>query len=551
MGARVKSLQPRIVLLVAGLFVGALGLRLWGIAGGLPFPGNSDEVFNYVLPAVRIPTRGLEPIVMLNPTGFIYLCWLAFGLMHGFGKGITDTFAADPGALLLDARLLAALAGALSVPAVWAAARRGFGGKAALFAGGLAATAFLSVAYSHMSLNDAVSLLPVAVGLLGAVAIVRSGDFGWYIVGGAGAGLAAGVKYTGGYVLLAVLLAAVTRLSEDGPRRVCLGAFAGVGFAIAGFAIANPYAFLDPHRFREGLDLQDTLSSRQLKYGETQRSSIAYYGWTLTWGLGFIPAAAALCGAVTLAIRDRAMALILVVPALALAAFLATKPLFFGRYLLPAYPVLFLLAGAFGATLVSAAGRRWRRSPKVTVALVLLLLCGQSLVHAVHFDLVWSRPSTQTIAAGWVLGNVPAGTPMLTDQYLPAWWPQTHGQSPNPAEPSDTYPAGLTAGRAAPALLEAARRKGFCWVVVTSHQAARAKAQPARAPLVSAYYAQLHRTSRLAFRASPFDPGHPAVDDAGPLKFSYDWSWNDYPLAYARPGPVISIYRLDRCVRKS
>ena len=31
---------------------------------------------------------------------------------------------------------------------------------------------------------------------------------------------------------------------------------------------------------------------------------------------------------------------------------------------------------------------------------------------------------------------------------------------------------------------------------------------------------------------------------AGPVEFNFDWSFDFYPLAYARPGPEMRIYRL-------
>ena len=31
---------------------------------------------------------------------------------------------------------------------------------------------------------------------------------------------------------------------------------------------------------------------------------------------------------------------------------------------------------------------------------------------------------------------------------------------------------------------------------------------------------------------------------AGPVDFNFDWSFDFYPLAYHRPGPTMTIYRL-------
>ena len=52
------------------------------------------------------------------------------------------------------------------------------------------------------------------------------------------------------------------------------------------------------------------------------------------------------------------------------------------------------------------------------------------------------------------------------------------------------------------------------------------------------YYRELERSSTLAYEASPYRKG------AKPVKFNFDWTFDFYPLAYERPGPVMQIYRL-------
>ena len=42
----------------------------------------------------------------------------------------------------------------------------------------------------------------------------------------------------------------------------------------------------------------------------------------------------------------------------------------------------------------------------------------------------------------------------------------------------------------------------------------------------------------VVFHASPYRRG------ATPVKFNFDWSFDFYPLAYARPGPEMTVYRL-------
>jgi hypothetical protein len=57
-------------------------------------------------------------------------------------------------------------------------------------------------------------------------------------------------------------------------------------------------------------------------------------------------------------------------------------------------------------------------------------------------------------------------------------------------------------------------------------------------PRAIAYYRELERRADVVLHASPYHPG------AGPVGFNFDWSFDYYPLAYARPGPEMTIFRL-------
>jgi hypothetical protein len=90
----------------------------------------------------------------------------------------------------------------------------------------------------------------------------------------------------------------------------------------------------------------------------------------------------------------------------------------------------------------------------------------------------------------------------------------------------------------APALIGYYEAHGYCWVLTGSTQADRALADPRAVPLAVAYYRQLARSGEVVFRASPYGAGSSHVP------FNFDWSFDYYPLAYHRPGPVVTIYRL-------
>jgi hypothetical protein len=89
-----------------------------------------------------------------------------------------------------------------------------------------------------------------------------------------------------------------------------------------------------------------------------------------------------------------------------------------------------------------------------------------------------------------------------------------------------------------PGLIDRYVAGGYCWVVSASTQRGRAEAQPRLVPDAIRYYRALERRSTLAFQASPFRPG------AKPVGFNFDWTFDYYPLAYERPGPVMQVFHL-------
>ena len=61
-------------------------------------------------------------------------------------------------------------------------------------------------------------------------------------------------------------------------------------------------------------------------------------------------------------------------------------------------------------------------------------------------------------------------------------------------------------------------------------------------PELVAYYDELERRSDIVYRVSPMRGGRPVG------YFSFDFSFNSYPLGYQRPGPEIVIRRLTDCM---
>src|SRR5581483_1000670 len=134
-------------------------------------------------------------------------------------------------------------------------------------------------------------------------------------------------------------------------RRLALA----LGLALVAFLIANPYAILDFSAFQAGVSQQASLAAGQdpVKLGTTAGSGITYYLWTFTWGLGWGPALAALAG-IGLLIRRRRLAMLLVLlPApIVFLVFMGLQQRYFGRWLMPIFPIVAVLGAYAGVELV-------------------------------------------------------------------------------------------------------------------------------------------------------------------------------------------------------
>jgi hypothetical protein len=568
----------RTTLALAGVLLAALGLRLWGIRHGLPFSYNIDEEGHFVPVAIGFFGHDLNPGYFLNPPGYTELLYAIYAVWFGGREAVARAYADNPSEVFLIARVTVALLGTLSVGLLYAAAARFFDRRTALLAAALAAVAFLPVFYSHLALNDVPAMAPATLALLGAALVLRGGGWPAVALGGLGVGLAAGTKYTAGIVLLPLATAVLVQaLAPAGRRPVALraalvplaGRLALVGVAaLAGFLVANPYALLDYEAFRAGVARQRTLTSGEelAKLGLTQDNGVLYYLWTLTWGLGWIPALAALGGAIRLALRDRRLALVLLPAPIVFVLFMGLQERYFGRWLLPVLPIVILLAAYAGTAAIRAvAARASRRRPVALAAgaLVVAALLAQGLVTSVHNDRVLSNEDTRGAAREWLLANVPAGASVVLEPIVPARWLADPNRA-DPATPSgarwrlwdttradvDDFGRRLPGGRTRyvkvdkyertlrPELLDRYEAAGFCWVVIGSTQFARALAEPEAVPQAIAYYDELRRRGERVARFSPYDAG------ADPPRFNFDWSFDYYPLAYARPGPEIEVYRL-------
>jgi hypothetical protein len=575
-----------------GIVLGlAFGLRLWGIKQGLPYVYDVDEYGHFVPVAVRMFGHGLNPHYFVNPPALTYLLHVVFGVWFGVLRlgshsSVAREYALHPERLFLLARVVVALLGTASVWLLYLVGARLFNRAVGLLASAVMAVAFLPVFYGHLALNDAPTLVPLTLSLLGTAGVLRRGRRRDYLLAGIGLGLAAATKYTAGVMVLPLLAAAVTRYLDGRPggdrrsgvdgsqadaggrpstgRDAALGVGIALVAALSAFLIANPYSVLDFHAFRSELELQSnyTEMSRASWTGGPSQGSFVYYLWSFAWGLGWVPALAALGGAVTIWRKHSRLGWLLVPVAVLYLAFLSLQGRYFGRWLLPIFPIACLLAAYFSLELAGWVTRRAPRlhGARVTfIALVVLALSVQGLIYSIHSDLVLSRTDTRNLTRAWVVAHIPAGARIVVEPVVPnAWLDGTGSLAPGhvrwvkystlrlilnpstgrPEPPHRTVLLENYERTLGPALIPYYEQHDYCWVISGFTQSGRAFTDPKALPDAIAYYRALAQQAQVVYQASPYAPSQ------GPVPFSFDWTFDYYPLAYDRPGPVMTVYRL-------
>ena len=600
--------RPHLIAL-AVILVAGFALRVWNIDYGLPFVYSIDEGSHFTSRAVEMFWQDLDPGYYQNPAGYTYLVYALLRVMYGplgfafdlpYGN-VTDQFDKNPTEIWIAARTLAAALCMGGVAATYWAARRLWGIREGLVAAAVLAFAFLPVAYSRVAVTDVGALIGMALSLgfaarayaggagaprgrAGAAqrgrlrgALGRRGPLLDFALAGAAAGLAVSFKYTAGLALLPLAIAALARVRVDGWRALG-GLLLGVVLAGVVFAVLNPYLFTSFDAWWGDLRDQAEVARDQPKPGQ-ESGGVSYYLDSLTWGLGWAAAIAALVGAALELRRNLVRGLMLIAVPVALFVYLSVQSRYFGRWLLPAYPaVAMLVASAIGRA-ADLLAESWRSRPRwaglAAAGGLTLLILAQPLAADVRSAQVLGRDDTRQQARDWLEAHYPPELRASVEPAVPGRWFRSNPEGTPPpwltrcprrpdwTEPGWSYTAaggarvcsqykpGLVARpdggvRASayqdvldPGVIDEYRLYGYCLVVTVDTVRDRALQTGNRG--ARAYYDRLERESKVVRTFSPYDKG------ADPVPFNFDLSFNYYPPEYHRPGPTVQIHRLDDC----
>jgi YYY domain-containing protein len=405
--------RPRLWLLLLVLF--ALSVRIVGLNWDQGHHFHPDE--RAIVGAVeRLSFDWKNP--QLNPR------WFNYGTLPLYViRAATDALsfitpkvrAYDN--LILVGRAVSAVAGTLTVVLLVLLGTRLYNVRVGLLAGFLLAAAPLHIQNSHFATTDVFLTFFVLLALYFFTGIVARGLWRDYAAAGAAIGLAMATKFSAAPLLAPLGVALLVRLyRERRLLKVAAGGLLALAAVGAAFFAGQPYAVLDFAAYYKDIQEQSQMVrvAGRLPY-TNQYIGTAKYGYELyhviVFGMAPALGIAALWAAVRQVARIRRgsgehlVLLAWVIPFFAVSGWFEVK---FVRYMLPIYPPLILWAAAW---------LTYRSAPSRLMQWLTWIVAGTTLLAAVAFLSIYTRPHTIVTASEWVYRHVPAGSTILTQHW--------------------------------------------------------------------------------------------------------------------------------------
>ena len=404
---RSRAVRGAILLLI---LVVAAAARFWALGAGIPFAVGIDEPQIVGRALTILHTGDWNTHLFDYPTLVIYLQAIVdiarflWGAVRGEWASL-DAFSIA--SVYMAGRIVAA---SIGIATVWLTYRLGC--AISTRAVGLLAAAQLAVSPSHVRESHFI-LTDVPTTALTTAAVwlaVRAGErrtISAYAWAGALCGLAAGAKYTGGVVFVAV--AATWLIHERSSADRWTKAVAAISATIVAFLIAAPYTLLDLPGFLDGFAHQ--FARFALDRPATEPAWVLYLKHLSLTARWRVPLAIVGIGIALARAGARAKWTPPIVFALAYFYVLGTHKPVFARYALPLVPPLALLTSLAVVELIRIV---WRApmlsSPRVARAFAILVIA-VLLFPAARVTVGWlddqKHPDTRAIAAAWLQQTAP------------------------------------------------------------------------------------------------------------------------------------------------
>jgi uncharacterized membrane protein len=554
-----------------------LVLRLIGLQYGLPAVYNPDEVA-IMTRALSFGRGTLNPHNFLYPTFFFYVlfAWVGIYLAFMWVSGRAGSLGAlqrllftDPTVIYTAGRALGAVAGTVTIAALYRLASALTDRRTALAAAIFLAVSPLHVRDSHYVKHDVPATLAIVIAYLAIVRVWPCAREGGprtreTILAAAACGAAFSTHYYCVFLAVPLTLAIVQAWRREGAslclRQLAVGAAAS---AVVFFAL-SPYLLVEPVTA-----LRDIAANRQIVIDRAVAEGAfaparRYLEMLVFDAAGWRIALLGAIGIVWMLVSAPSRALLLLAFPVPFLIFISnTAPA--SRYLNPVLPFLLLFAAS---ALSSVVKRMGDNQPAFWILTVVAAF--PAFDASLASDLFLRQDDTRTVAQRFVEANVPAGATILTQPYSAALNPTRDGLiealtrnlgSADKASPKfqlqlsqDPYPSpayrliylgrgGLDAEKiyVDPAEVGGASglgplpRLGVTYVLVKRYN----KPDPETLP----FLAVLAREGRLIARFSPYRAGSSDAEQAQIDPFLHNTDAR-IDKALERPGPPLEIWQI-------
>jgi hypothetical protein len=407
--------------LAAIVLLGA-AFRLFPIWFGLPYPHARPDEETAVGRAAAMLGGDLNPRFFHWPSLTFYLFAGAYRAASLARSALSIEPALSPVQQLILSRVLVALAGTFTIVVLFRLARRITDTTTALIAAAFLAVAVLHVRESHFAMTDVLMTLFLTISLaLLARAIDVSFEpgretrpaLGLFAASGLAGGLAASTKYSAAAVAAAMGIAQLMWLAHARRApwipRLWMPSVVFMLALVAGFLAATPYSVLDFETFSTDLIFDFTHLSGGHAGVDLGRGWVYHPTRSLPYGTGIPMFLAALAGMVIAAKRHPRHSLVIIGFFLAFYCALGSGTTVFFRYILPLVPIVCLMAAIAVRQAAPWVTSRTGLSPAVSLALLVVITGGLSLVNSVWMDVLLARKDTRVLAAEWLEERITPG----------------------------------------------------------------------------------------------------------------------------------------------
>ena len=441
---------PRHRLLTALALMVILGfaaaVRLYGVEWDNNHHLHPDERFLAIVSdKIRFPSNPLEYFDTrrspLNPYNAQGVDGFAYGMMPLF---LTRAVAEQYGMATYDGipkvgRVLSALFDVGTVLLVFLLGTIVYGRGVGLVAAAIAAATVVHIQLSHFYAVDTFLAFATTLALYAAYRSWLRWGYLTFILLGFAAGLALATKLSAALLAPIVLLAAVLPPPDGQARRSPVEMFKMLAVcgvtALMTYRIGEPYSFLGPGFFGIFPNMQrfDDLN-RWVKISSGEIEVPFMIQWANTpnprfaltsiveWGLGPLAGIASLAGLAVAALeltrwsRYSRNVLLVVWTAINLGYF-GFQFAKFMRYFLPVYPALAVLAAYLLVRVLPRFADRLRLSPTLVTRVATATVLTVTVLFALAFISIYSRPNTRISASQWIYQNVPAGATLGVEHW--------------------------------------------------------------------------------------------------------------------------------------